>query len=68
MIHSAGTVPQQNHRDETESLPLGRSRVDVSMLFIECTKDPVRLIEMIRIPESQGLLLTSIVKEMDRSH
>jgi soluble epoxide hydrolase / lipid-phosphate phosphatase len=31
----------ENHHYEVEkSLPLGRSRVDVLMLFVGCTKDP----------------------------
>jgi soluble epoxide hydrolase / lipid-phosphate phosphatase len=41
----------ENHHYEAEkSLPPERSRVNVPMLFIGCTKDPVCLIEMIRIP------------------
>jgi pimeloyl-ACP methyl ester carboxylesterase len=38
------------------------------MLFIGCTKDPVCLIEMIRISESQGLLSSLTVKEIDYGH
>jgi soluble epoxide hydrolase/lipid-phosphate phosphatase len=56
----------ENHHYEAEKgLPSGRSRVDMPILFIGYTKDPVYLVEMTRIPESQGLLPCLTVKELD---
>lgn len=59
----------ENHHYEVEKdIYPPRLKVDVPMLFIGCTKDPVCPPELIRIPESQELLPDPTVKEIESGH
>ena len=59
----------ENHHYEVEkSIPDERLKVNVTILFIGCTNDPGCPPELIRIPESQGLLPDLSVNEMVSGH
>jgi soluble epoxide hydrolase/lipid-phosphate phosphatase len=61
-------MTENNHYEVEKSIPPESLKVNVPMLFIGCTNDPVCPLELIRIPESQGLLPDLTVKEIESGH
>jgi pimeloyl-ACP methyl ester carboxylesterase len=54
--------------DDEKEIPTEHLRVDIPVLFIGCTRDPVCLTQAIYIPQQAGLLPDLTVEEVESGH